>query len=120
MHRAGVDNRTLVADLRVLGGGQYELAVAAQLSGVDLAQVLVPADGKDFTLASMSVTRYCFDLSDWDNSGWTSPLGASGHPGSHHYADQITAWSTQQLHPMLYSWDRIEAAAETRQHLEPS
>lgn len=78
------------------------------------------ADGKDFTLASMSVTRYCFDLSDWDNSGWTSPLGASGHPGSPHYADQVAAWSAQQLHPMLYSWDRIEADAETRQRLEPA
>jgi len=29
--------------------------------------------------SASSVTRYCFDLSDWDNSGWTSPLGASGH-----------------------------------------
>ena len=77
------------------------------------------ADARDFTLASMSVTRYCFDLSDWDNSGWTSPLGASGHPGSPHYADQVAAWSEQKLHPMLYSWDRIEADAESRQRLQP-
>jgi penicillin amidase len=78
------------------------------------------ADGKDFTLASMSVTRYCFDLADWDNSGWTLPLGASGHPGSAHFADQVTAWSEQKLHPMLYSWNRIEADAETRQRLTPA
>ena len=31
-----------------------------------------------------------------------------------------TAWGEQRLHPMLYSWDRIEAAAETRQRLEPA
>jgi penicillin amidase len=77
------------------------------------------ADGTDFTLTGTSVTRYCFDLSDWDKSGWTSPLGASGHPGSPHYADQVEAWSRQMLHPMLYSWDRIEADAESRQRLEP-
>jgi penicillin amidase len=78
------------------------------------------ADGTDYTLAGTSVTRYCFDLSDWDNSGWVSPLGASGHPGSPHFADQVPAWAEQRLHPMLYSWDKIEAAAESRQCLEPA
>ena len=77
-------------------------------------------DARDYTITASSVTRYCFDLSDWDNSGWTSPLGASGHPGSAHYSDQVTAWSEQKLFPMLYSWDRIEADAEARQHLEPA
>jgi penicillin amidase len=77
-------------------------------------------DARDYTITASSVTRYCFDLSDWDNSGWTSPLGASGHPGSPHYADQVTAWSEQRLYPMLYSWDRIEGDAETRQRLEPA
>ena len=78
------------------------------------------ADARDYTITGSSVTRYCFDLSNWDNSGWTSPLGASGHPGSPHYADQVAAWSEQRLFPMLYSWDRIEADAETRQRLEPA
>lgn len=77
-------------------------------------------DAREFTLSVTSVTRYCFDLSDWDQSGWVSPLGASGHPGSPHYADQVTAWSEQRLFPMLYSWERIEADAESRQRLEPS
>ncbi len=77
-------------------------------------------DARDYTITASSVTRYCFDLSDWDNSGWTSPLGASGHPGSPHYADQVTAWSEQKLFPMLYSWDRVEADAESRQRLEPA
>jgi penicillin amidase len=77
------------------------------------------ADGQDFTITGTSVTRYCFDLSDWEKSGWTSPLGASGHPGSPHYADQVPAWSEQRLHPMLYAWDRIEADAEARLRLEP-
>ncbi|MGE3913033.1 MAG: penicillin acylase family protein [Chloroflexota bacterium] len=77
-------------------------------------------DGQDMTVTVTSVTRYAFDLADWDRSGWTSPLGASGHPGSPHYTDQVESWSTQQLHPMLYSWDRVEAAAETHQRLDPA
>jgi len=76
-----------------------------------------PADARDYTLTSSSVTRYCFDLSNWDNSGWTSPLGASGHPGSPHYADQVPAWAEQRLHPALYNWPRIEALAKSRQAL---
>jgi penicillin amidase len=66
------------------------------------------------------VTRYCFDLADWERSGWTVPHGASGHPGSAHYADQVTAWADRQLHPMHFAWDRVEAAATARQRLEPS
>jgi penicillin amidase len=67
-----------------------------------------------------SVARYVFDLGDWDNSGWIVPLGSSGHPESPHYADQASDWAAVRLQPMLYSWERIEADAETRQVLEPS
>ena len=67
-----------------------------------------------------SVARYAFDLGAWDNSGWIVPLGSSGHPESPHYSDQADDWAAVRLQPMLYSWDRIEADAETRQLLEPS
>lgn len=66
-----------------------------------------------------SVARYVFDLADWDRSGWIVPLGASGHPASPHYADQAADWAAVRLQPMTYSWDRVEAGAETRQLLEP-
>ncbi len=78
------------------------------------------ADPRDFTITSTAVARYCFDLSDWDASGWTVPHGSSGHPGSPHYADQAPAWTEQRLAPMLYSWDRVVADAEARQRLEPA
>ena len=39
-------------------------------------------DARDYTVTASSVTRYCFDLSDWDKSGWTSPLGASATPAA--------------------------------------
>ena len=73
----------------------------------------------DFRLSSSSVSRYVFDLSDWERSGWVVPLGSSGHPGSEHFADQGEAWSQQQLFPMRYDWSGVEASAETHQTLEP-
>ena len=75
--------------------------------------------GVGFAVTNTSVARYCFDLADWDNSGWIVPLGASGHPGSAHYSDQVTTWQDVQLLPMTYSWEAIEANAETRQRLRP-
>jgi penicillin amidase len=78
------------------------------------------SDGRDFTITVASVTRYAFDLADWDRSGWTSPIGGSGHAGSPHYSDQVIAWSEQRLNPMLYSWLKVEADAESRQTLEPA
>ena len=65
----------------------------------------------------MSVARYIFDLADWDNSRWITPLGSSGHPGSPHYTDQTPIWAEDETLPMLYDWTKIQAQAETRQKL---
>jgi penicillin amidase len=73
---------------------------------------------RPFSPDTVSVARYVFDPADWDNSAWVIPLGASGHPGSTHYADQAPAWADVRLIPMLYDWGRIEASAESRQELE--
>ena len=75
--------------------------------------------GEPFTVTGTSVARYVFDASDWDNSRWVVPLGASGHPGSSHYADQRPVWAVDDVVPMLYSWEAVEAEAETRQVLKP-
>lgn len=91
-------------------GGDGDTPQAASYSGRGDAR---------FGLTSTSVTRYVFDLADWDSSGWVVPLGASGHPGSPHYADQLPAWSEQRLLPMTYSWDKIVANADARLLLEP-
>ncbi len=66
-----------------------------------------------------AVARYAFDLGDWDRSGWIVPMGSSGHPESPHYVDQTHDWAAVKLRPMLYSWDKVEADAESRQSLEP-
>ena len=72
-----------------------------------------------FAMTGMSVARYVFDAADWNNSAWVIPLGASGHPGSPHYADQAPIWAEVKLIPMLYSWERISAQAESHQTLNP-
>ena len=67
----------------------------------------------------MSVNRYVHDPSDWRNSRWIVPLGASGHPGSPHYADQARLWADIETIPQLWDWNDIADAAETRQKLVP-
>ena len=42
-----------------------------------------------YNITGLSVNRYIHDPSDWTKSQWIAPLGASGHPGSPHYADQV-------------------------------
>lgn len=76
--------------------------------------------GAGHAISSTSVARYVFDLADWERSAWVVPLGASGHPGSPHYADQAPVWGEVRLLPMRYDWRGIEAGAEAHQVLEPS
>ncbi len=90
-------------------GGDGDTPQAASYSPLD-----------PFIMTGMSVARYVFDLGDWNNSAWVTPLGASGHPGSPHYSDQAPIWGEVQLIPMLYDWDRIIAQAESRQTLSPN
>ena len=75
--------------------------------------------GTGYSVGSTSVARFIFDLRDRQHSAWVVPLGASGHPGSPHYADQADAWAAMQLYPMPYDWSQVNAEAETRQRLEP-
>ena len=72
-----------------------------------------------FVLTSLSVNRYIHDPADWRRSRWIVPLGASGHPGSPHYADQAVLWADVETIPQLWEWDDITSAAEARQRLIP-
>jgi penicillin amidase len=72
-----------------------------------------------YTITGTSLARYVFDVADWDNSRWIVPLGASGHPGSAHYADQTAIWAQVDLIPMTYTWETIAGEAESRQRLKP-
>ena len=70
-----------------------------------------------FVITGMPVARYLVDPSDWDKSGWVIPYGASGHPGSEHYADQLALWASYRLVPMTYTWDKVRSEADTVQEL---
>ena len=72
-----------------------------------------------YLITSASMARYVFDSSNWDNSRWIVPLGASGHPGSPHCSDQAEAWADASLVPMIYDWNVISIEAETQQVLCP-
>lgn len=76
--------------------------------------------GAPYGVSSTSVARYVFDLADWERSAWVVPLGASGHPGSAHYADQRAAWGEGRLFPMRYVWAAIARDAEAHQVLDPA
>lgn len=66
-----------------------------------------------------ALSRYSFDVGDWENSLWTVFHGTSGHPGSPHYADQHKTWAAARMTPMRYAWDGLEAEATARQVLKP-
>ena len=73
----------------------------------------------EFFATAISVNRYIHDPSDWTQSRWIVPLGASGHPGSPHYADQAELWANVEYIPQLWDWTQIEAESESQQRLEP-
>ncbi len=63
------------------------------------------------------IARYAYDVGNWDAGGWLVFHGASGHPGSPHYADQLESWAKGELVPATYDWDRVGRQAVTRQRL---
>ena len=66
-------------------------------------------------IGGLSVARYAFDLSNWDHSLWSVPLGSSGNPGSEHYYDQTDTWSQIKMSAMTYDWDKIIDEADSHQ-----
>ncbi|MFV0334660.1 MAG: penicillin acylase family protein [Tropicimonas sp.] len=65
-----------------------------------------------------ALARYAFDVGAWENSRWTVFHGASGHPGSPHYADQHPVWAGTAMVPMTYGWAELRATASWRQMLD--
>jgi penicillin amidase len=66
-----------------------------------------------------ALARYAFDVGAWENSRWVVFHGASGHPGSPHYADQHEAWAATRMVPMLHDWAGLAPDASFRQTLLP-
>lgn len=91
---------------------------SVQMSGDgDTTQAAWHTHDDPFDVVGLSVARYIFDLNNWENSCWITPLGVSGHPGSPHYTDQVSIWANGDMVPMLYSWDKIKNCHATYQKL---
>ncbi len=87
---------------------------------MDTVQAAAYVPGQDLTTRAGSVARYCFDLSDWDSSGWVVPLGAAGNPHDRHAFDQQGAWRNGRLLPARWSRQEVEASASARETLDPA
>ncbi|HEV8064669.1 MAG TPA: penicillin acylase family protein [Acidimicrobiales bacterium] len=86
---------------------------------MDTVQAAGYVPSQDLTTRTGSVARYCFDVSDWDQSGWVVPLGAAGDPRQPHAFDQQDAWREGRLLPARWSREAIEASASSLEALEP-
>ncbi len=63
--------------------------------------------------------RMVVDLADLDASRWVLLGGASGHPASPHYADQLDTWLRGSSLAWPFSREAVRAAAEDRLLLRP-
>jgi len=91
-----------------LGGDENTVwATGSGLNTLDSDQVVGPP------------FRFIADLGDWRNSVGLLAPGNSGQPGSRHYDDQIQAWFESGYHPLLFTREDVEAAAEARLLLTP-
>ncbi|WP_235561891.1 penicillin acylase family protein [Marmoricola sp. Leaf446] len=74
-------------------------------------------EGYDVTTAPSM--RMVVDLADLDDSRWVLLGGASGHPASPHYTDQLDTWLAGRSLAWPFSRDAVERAAEDRLVLRP-
>jgi penicillin amidase len=63
--------------------------------------------------------RVVMDVGQWDNSRAVNTPGQSGDPASPHYRDLAPLWLKGEYFPLLYTRQKIDAAAERRIELVP-
>ena len=85
---------------------------------------IVNATAWDASSGSFAVTaapsmRMVVDLGDLDASTWVTLTGASGHPASVHYADQLGPWSRGETFPWPFTQAATEADARDRLTFTP-
>ncbi|MEX0716666.1 MAG: penicillin acylase family protein [Planctomycetaceae bacterium] len=75
--------------------------------------------GRDDRQPTGGTFRVVIDTADWDESRATNSPGQSGDPASPHYGDLFKPWAEGEFFPLLYSRDKIEAAAARKIQLKP-
>jgi penicillin G amidase len=73
----------------------------------------------DFRQTGGSSWRVVVDVGNWDGCLAINTPGQSGDLRSPHYADLFSRWAADQMVPLLYSRESIEATAEKRIVLQP-
>ncbi len=63
--------------------------------------------------------RMVLDVGNWDASVAMNSPGQSGDPASPHYRDLFEPWSRDEVFPLVYSRERVEAEAEELIVLRP-
>lgn len=86
----------------------------------DANTVNATGGGPNYSEAYGASYRQILDVSNWDNSVMTNVPGESGIPGSEHYSDLVVPWSKGEYHPMPFSRQAVEQAAEERTILVPA
>jgi len=81
----------------------------------------VNATGSSSSFAQIVGASYreIFDLSNWDNSVGVNVPGQSGQPGSPHYDDLISLWSTGRYFPLSYSREAVDKQTADVLELKP-
>jgi penicillin amidase len=75
--------------------------------------------GHTYDVVVIPSWRQIIDLGDLDASVGVHSVGQSGNPASPHWNDLFPLWSTGQYHPLPFSREAVEAAADSRQELIP-
>jgi penicillin G amidase len=118
-------------------GALHRVRFAGQLAMIpDLAELFMAAEGplggdeqtvlqglfepgSSYEAVVVPSWRQIIDLSDLDASVGTHTLGQSGNPASPHFNDLYPLWSTGRYHPLPFSREAVESAAETKLDLLP-
>ena len=77
-------------------------------------------EGTPFDVTYLSVYRQVADMAAPEAASFVIPGGASGDPGSQHFADQLGQWAAHRRVPMLWRWPDVEAAAGSALVLRPA
>ena len=95
-----------------------ELAPPAVTMGGDADTLQAAAwgwvPGTPFTVNLLPVYRQVVDLAAPQDASFVIPGGASGDPGSPHFADQLGEYARHRRVPMLFDWPDVAAAAHSR------
>jgi len=95
--------------------------------------VTIPAPGDGYTINQSDLTphfppgpstviascRLIIDVGAWDDCLAALPGGQSGHPASPHYQDRISEWREGRYFPLLFSPQKVRAAARGTWTLAP-